>query len=157
MKRTVAIAVVLIAILWGAMSALRAAEPARRTPTPLPAASSHFRALDIVIDSSTPIAAYQVEVLVAEGDATIVGVEGGEPPLDAPPYYDQAALTHDRIILAAFSTSATMPPGRHRVATVHFREVGATPVYEAVLRVAGDSDGVRRPATVTIAARKDSP
>jgi hypothetical protein len=154
-KPRVAVAAVLVAILLGAMSALRAAEPA--TAPPMPLSNARFRALDIVIDSATPIAAYQLEVLVAEGDATIVGVEGGEPPLDDPPYYDHAALARDRIILAAFSTSATMPPGRHRVATVHFREVGAQPVYEAVLRVAGDSEGVRRAATVTIAARKESP
>ena len=103
-----------------------------------------FRPLHIELAAEdAPIGAYQVELLVADGDATIVGVEGGDlPGFDAAPFYDPAALAGGRIVLAAFSTAETLPTeGTHRVATVHLREAGPAVTYELELIVAADATG----------------
>jgi hypothetical protein len=111
--------------------------------------SIRFRPLDLYVDSAgQPLAAYQVEI-VADGDAIIVGVEGGDPPaFAAPPHYDPAALASGRIILAAFDTGTDLPSGRTRVATVHMRESGPQPRYHATLKIAGGPDG--RPIDATV-------
>lgn len=117
-------------ILSAAVAA--AAEPAAR-----------FTTVDVIVDAGADsLAAYQIEV-VAEGDALILSVEGGDPPaFDAPPTYDPAALRGGRIIIAALSTDANLPSGRHRVATLHLRESG-TVSYRARLMAAARADGSR--------------
>ena len=109
-----------------------AAEPAAR-----------FTTLDIIIDAGADsFAAYQIEV-VAEGDALILSVEGGDhPAFSAPLIYDPAALQGRRIIIAALSTSASLPTGRSRVATLHLRESG-TVTYRPRLIAAARADGSR--------------
>jgi hypothetical protein len=103
----------------------------------------------------TPIAAYQVELLVRSGDATIVGVEGGTTDgFRDPPYYDPKALAGGRIVLAAFNTKVALSPGRHRVATVHMREAGAAPVYELRLTAAAGPDGVPAAADINLVSGK---
>ena len=150
-------ALVLLGLVLG-LAAVPSAQRPDSIATDRPAAESpRFQAVDIYLDSETPIAAYQLEVRVVTGDATIVGVEGGTAPLDTPPYYDPAALAAGRIILAAFDTTATLPPGHHRIATVHFREQGSPVTYHAELTTAGDSDGRRCAATVSTEARKGTP
>jgi len=114
------------------------------------AAPIRFRPVDVYVDPhGQPLAAYQVEITAA-GSAMIVGVEGGAAPAFAwPPHHDPAALTHKRIIIAAFSTDAALPTGRTRVATVHMRESGpGQPTYRATLQVAGGPDG--RPIHATV-------
>jgi hypothetical protein len=102
-----------------------------------------------------PIAAYQVELVVRSGDATIVGVEGGTVDgFREPPYYDAAALAGGRIILAAFNTKVSLSPGRHRVATVHMREAGAAPVYELRLVAAAAPDGSAAVADIDLVSGK---
>jgi len=118
---------------------LMAAKPAHAEP---PAA--RFRPVQLYIDSgSQPLAAYQVEIVVASGDARIVGIEGGEPPaFRSAPYYDPAALKGGRIIIAAFNTGDQLPSGKVRVATLHMEESGpGTPVYQATLMAAATSNG----------------
>lgn len=149
-------------VLLGLVAGLAAVPSAQRPDAPgtehhPTAEAPRFQAVDIYLDSETPIAAYQIEVQVITGDATIVGVEGGTPPLDAPPYYDPAALAGGRIILAAFDTAATLPPGHHRIATVHFREQGGPVTYHAELATAGDAEGQRCSASASIEARKGTP
>ena len=103
-----------------------------------------FRPLDIELAvAEAPVGAYQVELLVTDGDAQIVGVEGGTlPGFEEAPYYDPAALAGGRIVLAAFSTAETLPAdGTHRVATVHLRETGSATTYELKLIVAADAAG----------------
>ncbi len=103
-----------------------------------------FAPLHIHLDSAGPVAAYQVEIVVIQGEAEIVGVEGSaiEGFTDAP-YYDPEALTAERIIIAAFSTSHTLPRGDQRVATLHMRESGDAPVrYEIKTIATADSKGV---------------
>jgi hypothetical protein len=79
-----------------------------------------FTAVDVYVDSPKPLAAWQLEIRT---DATIVGVEGGEPKAYAePPFYDPKALQGGRIVLAAFTLEAAPPSGRIRVARLHLRE-----------------------------------
>jgi hypothetical protein len=112
----------------------------------------HFTPIDIYIDSgSEPLAAYQFELITRTGQVKIVGVEGGENKAFAsPPYYDPAALQHDRIIIAAFNTSKDLPKGKTRVATLHMQIVGDTqPQYEIKLTVAADANGKEIPAKIS--------
>jgi hypothetical protein len=137
-NRRVAVVAVVALLGWHTASAAADNGPIR------------FRPVDVYVDSGTAsLAAYQVEI-VADGDALIVGVEGGDPPAFAPPpHYDPAALASGRIILAAFDTGADLPKGRTRVAIVHMRESGERlPHYRATLQIAGGPDG--RPIDATV-------
>jgi hypothetical protein len=123
--------------------------PARGQDT----AAVRFRPLDVYVDSGTrPLAAYQIEVAVVSGRGEIVGVEGGEhQAFRAAPYYDPAALQGGRIIIAAFSTSADLPTGRTRVATLHMQESRTElPDYQAKLMVAASIDGHRIEAVASL-------
>jgi hypothetical protein len=114
-----------------------------------------FRPVHVYVDpAGTPLAAYQIEI-VADGNAQIVGVEGGAHVAFArPPHYDPAALAGGRIIIAAFNTGQDLPSQRTRVATVHMRETGTTePSYRATLQAAGGADG--RPIDATVALVPD--
>lgn len=109
----------------------RAEEPAR------------FQPVDIVVDvGNRSLGAYQIEIVIKSGDASIVGVEGGEPAaFESAPYYDPKALAGGRIIIAAYSTDDALPSGRIHVATLHLRVVGAAPVYQATALAAADGEG----------------
>lgn len=111
-----------------------------------------FRALPIVIDAgSTPLAAYQVELVVASGTVSLVGVEGSRhPAFVKPPYYDPAALARGRIVLAAFSTSPALPQGPTQMLVLHLREQGE-PAYQVRLVVAGNASGERIAARAHLA------
>ncbi|MBN1765202.1 MAG: hypothetical protein JW860_08095 [Sedimentisphaerales bacterium] len=112
-----------------------------------------FAPLEIYIDSGDQeLAAYQFELRAVSGKIKIVGVEGGaHPAYQEPPYYDPAALARDRIIIAAFNTSANLPQGKIRIATVHLQILGTeTPDYEINLTVAASPDGSQIPATITL-------
>ncbi len=112
-----------------------------------------FAPVHIYLDSGrTPLAAYQFELKAAAGQIKIVGVEGGEhPAFREAPYYDPAALMHDRIIIAAFNTGRDLPTGRTRIATIHLQILGdAEPRYELKLAVAADTQGQKFPAELTL-------
>ena len=110
-----------------------------------PAAAARFRAVAIeLVVGDEGLAAYQVELVVRAGDASIVGVEGGtEAGFSTPPYYDPAALYAGRIVLAAFNTKVSLKKGRHRVAVVHLREAGPSPAYALEVVAAAAADGSR--------------
>lgn len=112
---------------------------------------SRFAAVDVFIDSgSVPLAAYQFELKATRGAFKIVGIEGGEHAAFSkkPPYYDPAALMHDRVIIAAFNTGKDLPTGKTRVARVHVEISGnEEPQYDVQLIVAGGADG--NPITAT--------
>ena len=146
---------VLAAICAGVVLASMFAQPTRQIARGAERPDIRFRPIDIVIDADHAVAAYELEVVVVSGDATITGVEGGDAPLDEPPYYDPAALERGRIIIAAFSTTDTLPQGQHRVATIHFRESGSEPHYEVRVRVAADADGNRLNATAIARSRAE--
>jgi hypothetical protein len=111
---------------------------------------ARFTTVDVVVDAGAEsLAAFQVEI-VAGGDAKIVGVEGGDhAAFNSPPYYDPAALQGGRIIIAAFSTSTSLPSGRVRVAVLHMREAG-TVTYSARLLAAARGDGSRFAPAISV-------
>lgn len=123
-----------------------AARAARSAEVP----STSFRPLSIELTSAESIAAYQLEITVASGEASFVGIEGGEAPFDAPPSYDPEALSETRIILAAFDTAELLPAGTHRVATLHVREVGPDAVYQVRVLAVANSAAERVTAAATI-------
>ena len=111
-----------------------------------------FTSLHIYIDSGNQaLAAYQFELKATAGQIKIVGVENGEhPAFDEPPYYDPAALAHDRIIIAAFSTDKDLPKGRTRIASIQLQIIGdVEPEYALELTVAADANGNKIPAKIT--------
>ena len=112
-----------------------------------------FAPLHIYLDSGArPLAAFQFELKAMVGQVKIVGVEGGQHEAfsKTPPYYDPAALTHNRIIIAAFSTQQDLPKGQTRVATLHLQIIGdAEPQYEPKLIVAADGEGKEIPAEIS--------
>jgi hypothetical protein len=115
--------------------------------------------VDIYVDAKDkPLAAYQLEFSITNGNARIVGIEGGEHRAFAePPFYDPKAMQHERVIIAAFSTNAAgeLPSGRTRVATIHLQSRGAAePEFALKLHVAADSAGNRIPAEATVEERK---
>jgi hypothetical protein len=142
----------LVTRLVGALLLVALSPLAGRGATP-----AHFRPVEIWVDSGdVPLAAYQLEIS-ADGDAIIVGVEGGAvTPFSEPPRYDPAALLGGRIILATFSTDADLPRGRTRVATLLVREAGdRTAQYRSIVVAAAGADGRPIPATVHLVAQGD--
>ena len=112
-----------------------------------------FAYADMYVDADDqPLAAYQVELKIGEGDARIVGIEGGDhPAFRDPPYYDPKALMQARVILAALSTGEDLPTGRTRVARVHLRVAGdSEPVYAAELHTAASATGAEIAARVSV-------
>lgn len=128
-------------------------------PAPAPGAPRRpvfFLPVDVMIDSrDVPLAAWQVEVWAPDAEIKLVGLEGGEhPAFHEPPYRDPVAEErhHERIIVAAFSTSDDLPTGRTRVARLHLHVVGAAqPAVQVRLDCAATEDGSRVAATATLA------
>ena len=113
-----------------------------------------FEAVDVFVDSGErPLAAYQFELTAEVGDVKIVGIEGGQhAAFQHPPYYDEAAMHRDRVIIAAFNTGKHLPTGRTRVARLHVQVTGPQqPDYAIRLDVAATSDGGKIPATISAA------
>ena len=139
----------LLAVLLGTLLA----QPAATKDT------VRFHAVDIFIDSKeTSLAAYQLEFLVKNGDAKVVGVEGGEHPAfkDAP-FYDPKAIQHERVIIAAFNTAAAdkLPMGKTRVATIHLQITGErNPDYVVKLETAATLEGRKIVVEMTYEERK---
>jgi hypothetical protein len=117
-----------------------------------------FRAVDIYVDSKeSPLAAYQIEFSVTNGNARIVGIEGGEhPAFTEPPFYDPKAMQHERVIVAAFSTNpvSNLPKGKTRLTTIHIQTSRAVgPEFELKLQAAADSNGKKIPAEASAQER----
>ncbi len=129
------------------LASLVAGGAARTTGAP---DRARFRVVDIWIDSGAPVAAWQVEVATTAGESTMVGVEGGDGPFAEPAYYDPKALEGGRIVLAAFTTDAPLPAGRHRIARLHVREGNGPAEHAAQLVVAAGTEGEPVTATVTL-------
>jgi hypothetical protein len=109
---------------------------------------AEFRTVDILIDSQgEALAAYQLDWTIASGNATIVGIEGGEhSAFREAPYYDPQAIQQERVIVAAFKVASAneLPKGKTRVATIHLRtKAGAQCEYKFHKIEAATSDGRR--------------
>ena len=118
-----------------------------------------FEAVDIFVDSGAkPLAAFQLEFRVGNGDAKIVGVEGGShAAFREPPFYDPKAIQQERVILAAFSTAKAdqLPRNKTRVATIHLQINGTKePEFTVKLKTAADADG-RKIQAITSFERKE--
>jgi len=118
-----------------------------------------FRAVDIYVDSKDkPLAAYQIEFSVTNGNAKIVGIEGSDHrAFSAPPFYDAKAIQNERVIIAAFSTNAVsnLPKGKTRIATIHIQtSLAEEPELELKLQAAADSNGNKIPAEASAEERK---
>jgi len=127
---------------------------ARQAEQDIPAVQSKVRfvPLHIYLDSGNKsLGAYQFELKATAGQIKIVGVEGGQhKAFREAPYYDPAALTNDRIIIAAFNTGSELPKGRTRIATIHLQIIGDTePDYELKLIVAADANANEIPAKIS--------
>jgi hypothetical protein len=112
-----------------------------------------FRTVPVFVDPhAKPLAAYQVEISADPARVTLVGIEGGEhPAFNAAPYYDPAALNHNRVILGAFSTSSDLPTTKTRVATLHVRVTGDEPLtWSTRLITAADPTGQSLAADVSV-------
>lgn len=121
--------------------------------------SVRFSAVDIYVESKDkPLAAYQLEFSVTNGNAKIAGIEGGGHPAFAePPFYDPLAIQHERVIIAAFSTNAAsrLPNGKTRVATIHLQVSGtAESEFELKVQTAADQNGNKIPVEATVEERK---
>jgi hypothetical protein len=136
--------------------------PAPEHPAP-DATSSHFTAVDIFLDpKGSRLAAYQLEFLADPARVKLVGVEGGEnAAFKEPPYYDPAALSHSRIILAALNPAAAghLPAGRSRVARLHLEITGNAsaprPEFSAKLIVAASPDEKPIPSAAVSVAESE--
>ena len=131
-------------ILWAAAGLCHADETGVR-----------FAALDILLESAEPVAAWQFELSEAGGRMRVVGVENGDNPAFArAPYYDRKAVGDgraDRIIVADFTLRpvAELPVGRVRIATVHVCVTGdSEPEYVLRLLAAGNARGEPIPASI---------
>ena len=118
-----------------------------------------FQGVDVFVDSKEmPLAAYQLEFSVTNGNAKIVGIEGGEHPAFAePPFCDPKALRHERVVLAAFSTDAAdkLPKGKTRVATIHLQVSGSNQLKFATrLQTAAGPDGKAINAEVSVEQKR---
>jgi hypothetical protein len=136
--------------LIGALLAIGVLSPAQ-SPTSEPAA--RFASVDIFVDpQGRALAAYQVEVLADPARVTLVGIEGGtHNAFKDPPYYDPAALSGNRVILAALNTGADLPRVKSRVARLHLRIIGTErPTMSSRLIVAASSNEQKIQAAVTV-------
>ena len=118
-----------------------------------------FRTVDFFVNSKgAPLAAYQIEFAVTNGNAKIVGIEGGENPAFAqPPYYDPKAMQQDRAILAAFSTATeeALPREKTRVATIHLQTEGSEELkIDLKPQTAADAGGNKIQVEVSTEERK---
>src|SRR5262249_31529056 len=86
-----------------------------------PSSAIRFRSVDIFVDpQGKPLAAYQIEFTGESESVKLVGIEGGaHAAFKEPPYYDPAALAHNRVILAALNAADDLPTGKTRVARLH--------------------------------------
>ncbi len=112
-----------------------------------------FATFDVVIDpKGQPLAAYQLELTADSPHVKLAGIEGGEhTAFRDPPYYDPAAMSRNRVILAAFNTGSDLPKQPFRAARLHVQiSDHATPKWEVKLTVASSADGTSlRDATAT--------
>lgn len=118
-----------------------------------------FAAIDIFLDSPSPVAAWQFELNNRAGTMSVVGIENGESDaFDGAPYYDREAAERgalERIVVADFSTYPVemLPSGRIRIATLHLMISGADPAYDLRLVTAVTETGRSVDASISLEPR----
>ena len=122
--------------------------------------SPKFIPLEIQLDSTEPVAAWQFELNDREAASKVVGIEnGGHPAFRRAPYYDRAAVAQgetSRIVVADYSLADAdqLPAGRFRLATLHLM-VRGKPDFELLLVTATTPDG--RVIDASISLREPNP
>ncbi len=145
-----------VAILMLLLASFGRAQQPAATPAATTNDSStdvRFQSVDVTLDpKGQPLAAYQLEFIADVNRVKLVGVEGGDhAAFSEPPYYDPAALSNHRVILAAFSTSADLPNDATRIARLHLQVTGdAPPQWSAKLIVASSAASDSIPADVSV-------
>jgi len=95
-SRSLAVVIVAIAALAASFGLLAQQQAAAR-----------FAVVDVYVDSTAPLAAWQFELRERHGEMQVVGVENGDSrAYTQAPYYDRAVVDRgaaDRIIVASFS------------------------------------------------------
>jgi hypothetical protein len=120
------------------------------------AINTRFIPLEVQLDSSEPVAAWQFELEDREAATKVVGVEnGGHPAFPRAPYYDRAAVARgdtSRIVVADYSLAEEelLPVGRFRLATLHLM-VRGKPDFEVRLVTATAPDGEAIAASISLA------
>ena len=116
-----------------------------------------FATVDIYIDVTEPMAAWQLEFAATNGDMQVVGVENGDnKAFGEAPYYDRDAVNNgaaDRIVVADYSLEdeGELPSGRVRVTTLHVMLSGTeAPEFESRLIVATSHQGKSIDAEISI-------
>jgi hypothetical protein len=152
--RIVAIIVALAATGIALLAGIRLADAQPPAVVAQPPAV-RFAAVDVYIDSSEPLAAWQFELEESSGSMKVVGIENGDSSAFAgTPHYDRDAVAQDRaerIVVADYSLAARdeLPRGQTRVATVHVRLTGGRmPDFRLQLIAAGDVEGRSIPAEI---------
>lgn len=121
-----------------------------------------FAALDIYLQTSTPVAAWQFELNSRHGKMQVVGVEGGDSAaFRRAPYYDREAVQlgeADRLVVADYSLASVdeLPSGRFRIATIHVMTSGVIDDIELTLITATAHDGTVIKATISHAGQTGS-
>ena len=121
-------------------------------PLPRDGAAPAFGFVDLFVATAQPLAAWQIELQAPAGTIQLVGVEGGDGVFAEPAFYDPAALQHERVIVAAFSTAnpGALPQGKVHVARLHVRlEHGTHPEYAVTLGATATVGGARIAAQVS--------
>lgn len=131
--------------------------------TALAADGTRFAAVEVYLDSTAPVAAWQFEFRNRRGGMKVVGVENGEnAAFHGTPYYDREAVrlgTADRIVVADYSVVERrhLPSGRTRIATLHVVLDGPyRPEFELDLVTAVGPDGQPVDAALEIASMTGS-
>lgn len=125
--------------------------PAANTAPSPTTAPGGFAAYDVFVDAGTHhLGAFQFAWRVPQGQASIVGVEGGDGVFQPAPYYDPAALQQHRIVVAGFTLADELPNGRTRVARLHLHLTGDGELQPtAELWACADGAGAELPANLT--------
>ena len=151
--RRVAVAILML-LLASFGRAQEQQQPVSTTTSTTPFASEvRFQTVDVTLDpKGQPLAAYQLEFVADANRVKLVGVEGGDhAAFREPPYYDPAALSQNRVVVAAFSTSADLPKTVTRVARLHVQISGdGQPQWSAKLIVASSDKSDSIPADVKV-------
>lgn len=123
-------------------------------------AAPRFIAVDVVIRSAQPVAAWQFELRGDENTTKVVGIESGDSAAyTRAPYYDREAINAgnaSRIIVANYSLAdaTELPRDVFRVATIHLIVDGDDPQLDIELTTATDQQGERLVAYVELLERK---
>ena len=122
-----------------------------------------FEAVDVYLDTTESVAAWQFELSDKYGKMKVVGVESGESTAYRhAPYYDREAVRlgeADRIVVADYSLADVdiLPRGRTRIATIHLMLDGDDEKdIESTLITATTHDGRVIDASISLVFRAGS-